>query len=81
MPVQETLAEQLRDIFVEVLDANADEVEMDVNLTAFQLDDLDLATLSEAICVQFCCDFSADDIEEAETFGDLVRAVAARAGH
>jgi len=59
--------------------ANAGDVNRDAELTALDIDSLDLAELSQIIEEQFGVELSGADVAEITTVGDAVDLVAERA--
>ena len=59
--------------------ANAEEVNRDAELTALDIDSLDLAELSQIIEEQFGVELTSSDVAEIRTVGDAIDLVAERA--
>ena len=59
--------------------ANAEEVNRDAELTALDIDSLDLAELSQIIEEQFGVELTSSDVAEINTVGDAIDLVAERA--
>ena len=59
--------------------ANADDVNRDAELTALDIDSLDLAELSQIIEEQFGVELTSSDVAEINTVGDAIDLVAERA--
>ena len=59
--------------------ADADAVNRDAELTALDIDSLDLAELSQIIEEQFGVELTSNDVAEIKTVGDAIDLVAARA--
>ncbi|HEX4033499.1 MAG TPA: phosphopantetheine-binding protein [Solirubrobacteraceae bacterium] len=59
--------------------ANAEDVNRDAELTALDIDSLDLAELSQIIEEQFGVELSGADVAEITTVGDAIDLVAERA--
>jgi acyl carrier protein len=58
--------------------ANAEDVNRDAELTALDIDSLDLAELSQIIEEQFGVELSGADVAEITTVGDAIDLVAER---
>jgi acyl carrier protein len=59
--------------------ANADDINRDAELTALDIDSLDLAELSQIIEEQFGVELTSGDVAEISTVGDAIDIVAERA--
>jgi len=59
--------------------ANADDITRDAELTALDIDSLDLAELSQIIEEQFGVELTGADVAEISTVGDAIDLVAERA--
>ena len=59
--------------------ANADDINRDAELTALDIDSLDLAELSQIIEEQFGVELTSGDVAEITTVGDAIDLVAERA--
>jgi acyl carrier protein len=59
--------------------ANADDINRDAELTALDIDSLDLAELSQIIEEQFGVELTSADVAEISTVGDAIDIVAERA--
>ncbi len=59
--------------------ANADDINRDAELTALDIDSLDLAELSQIIEEQFGVELTSADVAEIATVGDAIDLVAGRA--
>ena len=59
--------------------ANADDINRDAQLTALDIDSLDLAELSQIIEEQFGVELTSADVAEIHTVGDAIDLVAERA--
>jgi acyl carrier protein len=59
--------------------ANAEDVNRDAELTALDIDSLDLAELSQIIEEQFGVELTSADVAEITTVGDAIDIVAERA--
>ena len=59
--------------------ANADDINRDAELTALDIDSLDLAELSQIIEEQFGVELSSADVAEIHTVGDAIDLVSERA--
>ena len=59
--------------------ANADDINRDAELTALDIDSLDLAELSQIIEEQFGVELTSGDVAEITTVGDAIDIVAERA--
>ena len=59
--------------------ANADEINRDAELTALDIDSLDLAELSQIIEEQFGVELTSADVAEIHTVGNAIDLVAERA--
>ena len=59
--------------------ANADDINRDAELTALDIDSLDLAELSQIIEEQFGVELTSGDVAEISTVGDAIDLVAERA--
>jgi len=58
--------------------ANADEINRDAELTALDIDSLDLAELSQIIEEQFGVELTSADVAEIATVGDAIDIVVER---
>jgi acyl carrier protein len=58
--------------------ANADEINRDAELTALDIDSLDLAELSQVIEEHFGVELTSADVAEITTVGDAIDLVAER---
>jgi acyl carrier protein len=59
--------------------ANAEEINREAELTALDIDSLDLAELSQIIEEQFSVELTSADVAEINTVGDAIDLVAERA--
>jgi len=59
--------------------ANADDINREAELTALDIDSLDLAELSQIIEEQFGVELTSGDVAEISTVGDAIDIVAERA--
>ena len=59
--------------------ANADDINREAELTALDIDSLDLAELSQIIEEQFGVELTSSDVAEINTVGDAIDLVAERA--
>ena len=59
--------------------ANADDINREAELTALDIDSLDLAELSQIIEEQFGVELTSSDVAEIRTVGDAVDLVSERA--
>jgi acyl carrier protein len=78
----EHTSEQIEKVITDSLisfGANAADVNRDAELTALDIDSLDLAELSQIIEEQFGVELSGADVAEITTVGDAVDLVAERA--
>ncbi|HEY5389439.1 MAG TPA: phosphopantetheine-binding protein [Solirubrobacteraceae bacterium] len=78
----EHTSEQIEKVITDSLisfGANAADVNRDAELTALDIDSLDLAELSQIIEEQFGVELSGADVAEISTVGDAIDLVAERA--
>ncbi|HLW93977.1 MAG TPA: phosphopantetheine-binding protein [Solirubrobacteraceae bacterium] len=78
----EHTSEQIEKVITDSLisfGANASDVNRDAELTALDIDSLDLAELSQIIEEQFGVELSGADVAEISTVGDAIDLVAERA--
>jgi len=78
----EHTSEQIEKVITDSLisfGANADEINRDAELTALDIDSLDLAELSQIIEEHFGVELTSGDVAEISTVGDAIDLVAERA--
>jgi acyl carrier protein len=80
-PMAEHTSEQIEKVITDSLisfGANADDINRDAELTALDIDSLDLAELSQIIEEQFGVELTSGDVAEIATVGDAIDLVAER---
>jgi acyl carrier protein len=77
-PTSEQIEKVITDSLIS-FGANADQVNRDAELTALDIDSLDLAELSQIIEEQFGVELTGADVAEIATVGDAIDIVVERA--
>jgi len=81
-PMAEHTSEQIEKVITDSLisfGANAEDINRDAELSALDIDSLDLAELSQIIEEHFGVELTSGDVAEISTVGDAIDLVAERA--